>query len=240
MLIEELGTTYNKLDYETSSNTNSQELGQEDFLTLLIEQLKNQDPLNPMESVEFTAQLAEFTSLEQLFTMNDSLSSIEETLYSQGQDDILQLIGKTVKASDNTILIEDDTVSSGSYILETGADVTITIYDSNGSEIWSLNKGWQDAGEYDVEWDGKDSIGEMVEEGTYTFEVTAKDADGNDVTANTYITGEVTGVTYKYGDPYLMIGDRLVSTDHTIIEVKKTVAQDTETVEEDTEAASTP
>lgn len=222
MLIEELGTTYDKPGYETSSYTNSHELGQEDFLTLLIEQLKNQDPLNPIDSVEFTAQLAQFASLEQLFTMNDSLSSIEETLYSQGQDDILQLIGKTVKASDNTILIKDDTVSSGSYILEAGADVTISIYDSNGSEIWSIYQGWQEAGEYDVEWDGRDSSGEMVEEGTYTFEVSAKDADGNSVTANTYITGEVTGVTYEYGDPYLMIGDRLVSTDHTIIEVKKT------------------
>lgn len=222
MLIEELGTTYNKPGYETSSYTNSHELGQEDFLTLLIEQLKNQDPLNPIDSVEFSAQLAQFASLEQLFTMNDSLSSIEETLYSQGQDDILQLIGKTVKASDNTILIKDNTVSSGSYILEAGADVTISIYDSNGSEIWSIYQGWQEAGEHDVEWDGRDSSGEMLEEGTYTFEVSAKDADGNSVTANTYITGEVTGVTYEYGDPYLMIGDRLVSTDHTIIEVKKT------------------
>ena len=197
MLIEELGTTYNKPGYETSSYTNSHELGQEDFLTLLIEQLKNQDPLNPIDSVEFSAQLAQFASLEQLFTMNDSLSSIEETLYSQGQDDILQLIGKTVKASDNTILIKDNTVSSGSYILEAGADVTISIYDSNGSEIWSIYQGWQEAGEHDVEWEGRDSSGEMLEEGTYTFEVTAKDADGNYVTANTYITGEVTGVTYK-------------------------------------------
>lgn len=220
MYIEGLGTNFG----ETPSYTNTQEMNQEDFLKLLIEQLKNQDPLKPLESTEFTAQLAQFSSLEQLFGMNDSLSTIAETLYSQGQDDILQLIGKTIKARDNAILIEDDTVSLGSsYMLEDGADVTITIYDSNGSEVRTLNQDWQDAGEYDVSWDGRDNTGEMVGDGTYTFEVMAKDADGNDVAVTSCITGEVTGVTYEYGIPFLMIGDRLVSTDHTILEVIKTV-----------------
>ena len=220
MNIDGLGTNFG----ETPSYANTQEMNQEDFLTLLIEQLKNQDPLNPLDPTEFTAQLAQFSSLEQLFAMNDSLSTIAETLYSQGQDDIIQLIGKTIKAKDNTILIEDDTASLGSsYILEAGADVTITVYDSNGSEVRILNQGWQDAGEHDVSWDGRDNTGEMVEEGTYTFEVTAKDADGNGVAVTSCITGEVTGVTYAYGIPYLMIGDRLVSTDHTILEVIKTV-----------------
>jgi len=220
MFIEGLGTTYG----ETSSYTSpKKELGREDFLKLLVEQLKHQDPLNPMESTEFTAQLAQFSSLEQLFGMNENLAGIREVLSNQDKENVLELIGKTVKADDNTILIKDGNAVSGLYVLEETADAAISIYDSNGIEIRRLYPGMQDAGEYDVAWDGKDSSGEMAEDGIYSFEITATDKAGNYVTANTYITGEVTGVTYKYGIPYLIIGDKLVSSDNAIIEVTTTV-----------------
>jgi len=124
---------------------------------------------------------------------------------------------------------------TGSYTLEEAADVAVSVYDSNGLEIRRLYPGWQDAGEYDVAWDGRDNSGEVVEDGIYTFEVTAKDEAGNYVDANTYISGEVTGVTYQYGIPYLMIGDLLIGTNNTIIEVTKTEPEDTTTVAEGTE-----
>ena len=221
MFTEGVGTTYG----EPSSYTNpKKELGKEDFLKLLLEQLKHQDPLNPMEGAEFTAQLAQFSSLEQLFGVNENLTGILETLFNQDKENLLELIGKTVKADDNTILIKDSSVVSGAYTLEEGADVTISIFDSNGVEIRRLQPGSQDAGEYEVAWDGRDESGEIVEDGIYTFEVTATNEAGNYVAVNTYISGEVTGVTYQYGIPYLMIGDLLVSSDNTIIEVTKTEA----------------
>jgi len=225
MYIEGLGTTYGETPSYTAPR---KEIGRDEFLTLLIEQLKHQDPLNPLKSTEFTAQLAQFNSLEQLFGVNDNLTGILEALYNQGEEDLLELIGRTVKANDNTILIKDGSTVSGSYTLEEAADVTISIYDSNGFEIRGLYPGRQDAGEYDVAWDGRDNSGEMAEDGIYTFEATAKDEAGNDVAANTYISGEVTGVTYQYGIPYLMIGDILISTNNTIIEVTKTAAEGTE------------
>jgi flagellar basal-body rod modification protein FlgD len=226
MSIEGIGTSYG----ETSSyTTTKKELGKEDFLTLLVEQLKHQDPLNPLESVEFTAQLAQFSSLEQLFGMNENLTGIQEMLSSQNKENLLELIGKTVKADNNTMLVRDGSIVSGSYMLEEGADVTISIYDSNGLEIRNLYPGRQDAGEYDVTWDGKDNNGEMVEDGMYTFEVIAKDEAGNYVTSSTYTSGEVTGVTYQYAIPYLKIGDILISTNNTIIEVTKTEAENAET-----------
>ncbi|MBW1857635.1 MAG: flagellar hook assembly protein FlgD, partial [Deltaproteobacteria bacterium] len=162
MSIEGVGTTYG----ETSSYTSpKKELGREDFLALLVEQLKHQDPLNPMESTEFTAQLAQFSSLEQLFGMNENLAGIREVLSNQDKENLLELIGKTVKADDNTILIKGGNALSGSYLLEDGADVSISIYDSDGIEIRRLYPGRQDAGEYDVVWDGKDNSGEMAKDG---------------------------------------------------------------------------
>ena len=232
MYIQGLGTTYGEAP---SYSAPKKELGRDEFLTLLIEQLKHQDPLKPLESTEFTAQLAQFNSLEQLFEVNENLTGIQEMLYNQDKENILELIGKTVKANDNTIHIEDGSTVSGSYTLEEAADVTVSVYDGNGFEIRILYPGWQDAGEYDVVWDGRDNSGEVVEDGIYTFEVTAKDEAGNYVDANTYISGEVTGVTYQYGIPYLMIGDLLIGTNNTIIEVTKTELKDTATVAEGTE-----
>ena len=232
MYIQGLGTTYGETSPYTAPK---KELGRDEFLTLLIEQLKHQDPLKPLESTEFTAQLAQFNSLEQLFAVNENLTGIQEMLYNQDKENILELIGKTVKANDNTIHIEDGSTVSGSYTLEEAADVAVSVYDSNGLEIRRLYPGWQDAGEYDVAWDGRDNSGEVVEDGIYTFEVTAKDEAGNYVDANTYISGEVTGVTYQYGIPYLMIGDLLIGTNNTIIEVTKTEPEDTATVAEGTE-----
>jgi flagellar basal-body rod modification protein FlgD len=230
MTTEEVGTNYDLsslLSEETSSSSSDQVLGREDFLTLLIAQLENQDPLDPLDSAEFTAQLAQFSSLEQLFNVNENLEGIQEMIYSQGEEDLIQLIGKTVKADDNSILVDDETVlSAGSYSLEEGAAVSVMIYDSSGNEVRTLYLGWQDEGEYTIEWDGLDTDGEMADDGTYYFEVAAEDENGTEVEANTYIIGEVMGVTYKYGDPYLMIGDNLVSTNHTILEVTKTEAEE--------------
>lgn len=77
------------------------ELGKNEFLNLLVTQLKYQDPLNPMQSTDFSAQLAQFSSLEQLTNMNSTLSGIQSSLAANKQDNILDYIGKTVKTSDD-------------------------------------------------------------------------------------------------------------------------------------------
>jgi flagellar basal-body rod modification protein FlgD len=207
---------------QTSSRNDTEDIGIDQFLTLFIAQIKNQDPLSPLDSAEFTAQLAQFTSVEQLYGMNESLSDIKQTLNDQdGQQELIALIGKTVKADDNTISVEDGEALSGFFNLEESADTTVSVYDSNGLKIRTLYSGWKDKGEHNINWDGRDESGEIVQDGTYTFEVTARDENGYYVAANTYISGEVTGVTYKYGDPYLMIGDKLIRKDN-IIEINKT------------------
>ena len=211
-------------DGNKNSNNNTSALGMNQFLNLLVAQLKNQDPLSPLDSTEFTAQLAQFTSVEQLVGMNERLAGIQEMLYYQDeQKDLLGLIGKTVKVDDNKILIEDEKVLSGSYSIEDRGEVTVNIFGSDGQKVRTLYFDQQDAGDHPVDWDGKNDSGEMVENGTYTFEVIAQDGDGNYVTANTYISGEVTGVTYEYGQPYLKIGERLINPNYGIIEICKTV-----------------
>jgi flagellar basal-body rod modification protein FlgD len=217
MYIDTLGT----YPESTATYTSPQkELGREQFLTLLIAQLKNQDPLNPLESADFTAQLAQFSSLEQLFGMSESLKDIQEALAAQESGNVLDYIGRTVKTLDNSILVQDGTVDLNVYDLQDRGEVTITIRDDEGFVIRTIYAGWQDAGEHELNWDGKDNKGGMVDDGIYTFELEALDEEGFVVPYDTYLVGEVTGVTYYSGSPYLMIGNKLLAPEN-VIEVTK-------------------
>ena len=228
MSIEALNTGYttsSASNTNTSSNSGTDELGKDQFIKLFIAQIQYQDPLNPLDSAEFTAQLAQFSSVEQLYGMNSKLGNIEETMTNQSeQHDNLGYIGKTVKADDNTMRVDNGTVQSGSYTLDGSGYVTIDVYDSDGVIVRTFYKGWEDKGEHDVNWDGRDDSGAIAGGGSYTFEVTARDEDGFYVPSNTYISGEVTGITYQNGQPYLMIGDRIISDNNNIIEVTQTTA----------------
>jgi flagellar basal-body rod modification protein FlgD len=227
MSIASMNTNYgasSTTSQQTSSNSNTDKLGMDQFLNMFIAQLKNQDPLNPMDSAQFTAQLAQYSSVEQLYGVNSTLTNIENTLSSQNQQrDDLGYIGKTVKADDNTMTVNNGTVQTGSYSLDGSGNVTIDVYDSQGQKVRTLYQGAEDKGEHAVNWDGRDDAGNMVGDGTYTFEITAQNGIGLTVPSNTYISGEVTGITYKNGQPYLMIGDKLLDSSK-IIEVSQTTA----------------
>jgi flagellar basal-body rod modification protein FlgD len=209
---------------QTTSNSSMDQLGMNQFLNLFITQLQNQDPLNPMDSSDFTAQLAQYSSVEQLYGMNTTLTNIENTLTSQNQQrDDLGYIGKTVMADDNTMTVSNGTAQSGSYSLDGSASVTIGVYDSQGNQVRTLYQGTEDQGEHTVNWDGRDDAGNIVADGTYTFQINAQDENGLAVTSNTYVSGEVTGITYQNGTPYLMIGDKLLDSSK-VIEVTQTTS----------------
>ena len=207
------GITGHSTSTATAASTSSavaDSLGRDEFLTLLVAQLKNQDPLNPMESQDFTAQMAQFSSLEQLFDVNKSLQGIQEAIAARENDSALDYIGKTVKAAGNTLYKNGDTLDQGSYYLDNGASVVVSIFDENGNEIRRIDAGYQDKGEHELAWDGRDANGFAVDDGIYTYTVSARDLNGNDVYTETYSRGTVTGVSNQYAVPYLVIGERLL------------------------------
>jgi len=224
MYTNSLGTDYqqsavNGADSSTSVKA-KKDLGKEDFLNLLVTQLKHQDPMNPMESQEFSAQLAQFSSLEQLFGMNKTLMDIQKSLSANENENILDYIGKVVKTSDNKVSITGGIIDSSLYSLNGSADVNISVYDALGSEIRSIKSGLKAPGEHSIGWDGRDNRGNMVGDGVYSIRINATGQTGASVLADVYHTGEVTGVTHQSGIPYLMVGKRLVSPDQ-VIEITK-------------------
>jgi flagellar basal-body rod modification protein FlgD len=195
-------------------------LGKDDFLKLLMAQLKNQDPLNPLEGTEFASQLAQFSSLEQLTQVNGALSDIKNTLSLQGKDNPLDYVGKNVKAAGNAITLKDQVAAGCAYLLDEDAQVAITIFDDQGREVRRIDGGWQRKGEHGISWDGRNSAGTGLQDGAYTFDVRATNASGGSVSAAAYTSGEVTGVKYQNGEPLLMVGNGLIKQD-SITEVTK-------------------
>ena len=187
-------------------------LGKEDFLKLLVKQLENQDPLNPMESTEFTAQLAQFSSLEQLTNMNKNFENLQLYQASINNAQAVNFMGKTIKATGDTISVADGTSNPIQFELAgEAAEVNIHIYDESNNLVKTINCGSLGEGDQSISWDGTNEDGETVPDGKYTFEVSAVDVSGETVNAATYMTVEVTGVTFINGSAYLLAGDIAIS-----------------------------
>jgi flagellar basal-body rod modification protein FlgD len=194
------------------SSPGSDFLGKDAFLYMFISQLRAQDPLNPMESTEFTAQLAQFSSLEQLSNVNANLEFLQLYQASINNSQAVGFIGKTISALGNSTRVADGVADQIHFELEHNAnDVLVHIYDSGGNLLKTIDSGALNAGEHSVEWDGTDNEGNQVPDGTYTFEVVATNTEGNPINAKTYITVLVSGVSFKDGTTYLLAGDQEIA-----------------------------
>ena len=186
-------------------------LGKDDFLKLLVGQLQYQDPLNPQKGTEFAAQLAQFSSLEQMQNMNDNMTNSLNTNYllSSSINNALasNFVGKNVKANSNQFYWQGGSAERlGDNLSQNAVKVDVTIRDSNGVPIRTL-RGGVNSGENIILWDGKDDRGQIVDEGAYTFDVTAKDGKSNVISASTFIFGNVNGVRYdQNGTVFLVDG----------------------------------
>lgn len=195
-----------------TTKTETSVLDKDDFLKLFVAQLQAQDPLDPMDPTEFTTQLAEFTSLEQLYNVNTNLSTLLTTQATTNNFLANDLLGKTIQASGNSVELEDGVAGSITFSLDGfAADTTVTLYDASGNAVKTIDAGTLDAGENSVAWDGTDDNGAQLSDGEYTFGIQAVDSSGNEVDATTYTQGKVTGVLYSGGIAYLKIGNLAIS-----------------------------
>ena len=187
-------------------------MGKEEFLRLLVTQLSNQDPLNPMDGQQFAAQLAQFTSVEQLVNINGSLEGQKEMygLLSQNVNSGVAagLLGRHVEADANQVTWNgEEPVDLGFTLPDDAAKVTVTVKNSAGATVRTMELGGYDEGSHAAEWDGRDDDGQQVAEGTYTFSVEARDASDGAVEATPYVGGHVDRVTFGQDGIQLWIGD---------------------------------
>jgi flagellar basal-body rod modification protein FlgD len=187
----------------------SKVLDKDAFLNLLITQLQNQDPLNPTDSVEFTAQLAQFSSLEQLSNVNDNLGQLQNYQASINNSQAVSLIGKYITANGNSLQLTDGGPVGCDFSLDGSATVVmVSIYDSTGEFVTSFEGQDLTAGQHTLYWDGSDKDGNQVTDGNYTFEILAADAEGQNIKATTFFSGTVDKVTFENNQAYLISGNQ--------------------------------
>ncbi len=219
MTVSAIGASTSTSNDLYSSGT--QTLGKDDFLKLLVTQLQNQDPLNPTDSTEFVSQLAQFSSLEQLSSVNDNLKIVQLFEQSINNSQAITFVGKTVKASGSMFELGSGETYEIQYQLgEDAATVYVSIYNSSGEIVKKIEMDQVVAGEQSVVWDGADENGNTVTAGTYSFSVQAKNKDGEIMDTAAYIEETVTGVSYHNGNTYLLAKDIEIPYS-AIIEVKE-------------------
>jgi len=181
-------------------------LGKDEFMRLLITKLQHQDPLNPTSDEAFIADLAQFSSLEEMENMNQGLSNLALLQSNSTNTSMVNYIGKTAVLAGDTINLENN-FSTINYELPSNAEqVNISIYSENGQLIKTIDASNVQAGENSLIWNGQNGQNLDMPEGRYKVKITAIDKNGNSIPTIPRMTGKVTGVTYENGFPELVIG----------------------------------
>jgi flagellar basal-body rod modification protein FlgD len=185
-------------------------LGKDDFLKLLTVQLQHQDPLSPVENEDFIAQLAQFSSLEQLESINSNLQNgIDlDLILTQVLNNTAAagLIGKTVIADGGAVYLDESGSSDINFDLASAADhVVIRITDESGAVVQTLREGHLGEGRNRVSWNGEDAQGNRRSEGTYKVEIEAYDPEDNLIDVTSLLVGEITGVRFENGEARLLV-----------------------------------
>lgn len=171
------------------------ELGQEDFLKLMITQFQNQDPFSPMENGDFLGQLAQFGTVNGIEQLNHSFSSLQDSIQSDQALQAANLVGRSVLArNDLGHLTEDGTVRGAVELNASASDIEVEISDASGQLVRRLNLGEQPPGLVRFEWDGSSQTGERLDPGHY--QVSTRVIQGGYIeSAQTLLVSEIQSVT---------------------------------------------
>ncbi len=193
------------LDKQQSSRSRLAD-SEETFLALLTTQLKNQDPLSPLDSNEFTAQIVQMTGVEQQLLTNDLLTMLVG-MNDGGLAGSVNLIGKTVTAATDQATLQDGK-AAWTYDLDRNAtSVKYEIVNSAGQTVYSEAKNSVAAGEQAFEWNGKTTQGTQLSDGgTYTLKITATGSGGETISTSIHTTGVASGVETLNGETVVSIG----------------------------------
>jgi flagellar basal-body rod modification protein FlgD len=197
-------------------------IGQQEFLSLLVAQLQNQDPLSPLDSADFSAQLAQFSSLEQLMQINERLGDLGEPQDGTTLDPV-GLLGRQVSAAGSTVRVAGGDSSELGYELAASGTVSIEVRNAAGNVVATKTLGELPAGRHVLDLDAVGDLGSLAD-GAYDVRVSVATAGGAPQPVATQVRGVVTGVDLNRTPPVLLIGDLEVQ----LTDVREVRTPDTE------------
>ena len=190
------------------------------FLNLLVAQLQNQDPLDPLDANEFTSQLVQFASVEQQIYQNSNLEKLLNLQETSQISQMVDFIGNRIEFTSQSLPVENGTAEF-TYTLPAGVkSATINIANSAGLNVY-YNDADTTPGSHSFTWNGLDKNGNQVTDGVYTLLVSAKDAFDKLATVEYTVFGTVTGAGVDNGETELFVGDNLNVAVDQILSVKK-------------------
>ncbi|HEX7672687.1 MAG TPA: flagellar hook capping FlgD N-terminal domain-containing protein [Bdellovibrio sp.] len=216
---EDVGSVANKLadpnwtdpskKVRTVGNPN---LDKDAFFKLMLAQMKNQDPTNPMKSHEMAAQLANFSSLEQMQNMNKTLEELKNAQKPSENFQALNLIGKAVAGDSSKVMRgPNDKEHDFRFSLPMeSSEVTVKVRDSDGNVVRTYNLKGLKKGDNKLTWNGEDERGMKAPAGEYQFMAEAKTSDGKKLGIKTDFEGVITGVSYSGEGPILNVGNQAI------------------------------
>jgi flagellar basal-body rod modification protein FlgD len=181
------------------------------FLTLLTTQLKNQNPLDPLDTNQFTQQLVQFAQVEQQLKQNEQLATLVSIEKSAAATTALAYVGQTVAFDGQTATLANNRASWTLQVPQP-ANVTVTVKSATGQTVYTGTYG-MDAGTQTFVWDGVDNNGTKWPDGTYTMSATAKDANGQSVAIASEVEGVVDSVDLTKNPPLLSVGGQTFTLD---------------------------
>lgn len=179
-----------------TQTTDKNALGKDAFLQLLVTQMQHQNPLDPQDNGEFVAQLAQFSSLEGITTLNESVNLIAGSIGSSQALQASSLVGRSVIVQNDKAMVDTSKSFSGQVVVpQSISEGKVTIKDADGKVVRTIELGEQKKGTADFIWDGKNDKGEVAPAGNYTFTATTT-VDGESAEMYTLLPATVTSVTF--------------------------------------------
>ena len=192
-----------------SSATGGKSMGKQDFLKLLVAQLKNQDPLAPQDNSQFVAQLAQFSSLEQGMGINDRLDKMMLQNQGMANSNVINMVGDVATVKGSLITVDGSGLGKPlAFSQDRASDHTVVqIQDASGKVVRTLDLGARPAGVTKITWDGRSDDGLVQPAGTYAVSVKASDQDGGTVVVSQETSATVMGVAFDKGYPVLQLSN---------------------------------
>lgn len=177
-----------------SASASATQEAQDRFMTLLVTQMRNQDPLNPMDNAQMTSQLAQLSTVSGIEKLNSTLASLMNDYQSSQSLQSAAMIGRGVLVPGSSIDLQEGKGLMGIELAEPADNVAVTVRDASGTAVYNFSLGAQEAGALPLAWDGSTNAGTTAADGKYTFEIQAK-RGGEKVDAKTLAFGQVASVS---------------------------------------------
>lgn len=198
--VSSVNSTTSTSSSDSSSSSSLSNLGIDDFITLMVAQLKNQDPTNPQDTSQYVTTLAQISTVSGIQEMNDSLDSLLDEMRSSQATNATNLVGHDVLIEADSAAVTSGNSVSGAVDTPSGtSSLTITVSDSSGRTVSQFEVSPNSGDLSSFTWDGTDSDGNAVDSGTYTFTATAV-VNGTTESAETLLNGKVSSVTIDSSD----------------------------------------